>query len=78
MKNTRSLSVLAIKLLFLLNYIVAEHESYFSHGSGLVLIHAIVTKDVTRRGVAGMHPGKVAAKEEAAVLKGRSQSDRRA
>ncbi len=33
----------------LLGYIVAEYESYFSHGSGLVHIHIRGAKDSTGR-----------------------------
>ena len=60
---------LRLCLRFLLNYVVAEYESDFSHGPGLVLVRARGTEDVTRRNVAGMNPGKIPAKEEAPVLK---------
>ena len=62
----------------LLSYIVAKYKSYFSHGSRLVLVHARGTEDGTRRIAARMNPRKVSAKEEASVLKGGRQSDRRA
>src|SRR5947208_15736533 len=47
-----------LELRFLLNYVVAKHESYFSHGSGLVCIHAIGAEDVARRVVDRMNPRK--------------------
>jgi hypothetical protein len=61
--------------LFFLNYIVAKDESYFSHGSGLVLVCTLIAEDVTRRVAGGMNPRKVSAQEEASVLKGRGQSE---
>ena len=64
-----------LELRFLLNYVVAKHESYFSHGSGLVCIHAIGAEDVARRVVDRMNPRKVSANEETSVLKSGRHSD---
>ena len=63
--------------LFLLNYIIAKHESYFSHGSRLVFVHARGAEAVARRVADRMNPRKVSPKEEASVLKGGRHSDRR-
>src|SRR5690242_14139614 len=63
---------------FLFHYIIAKQESYFRHGSRLVLVHACGTECVPRRDIACMNPRKIAANEEASVLKGGRQSHRRA
>ena len=61
--------------LLLINYIVAKHETHFSHGSELIAVQATGTEDVTRREAAHMNPGNVPANEEASVLKGRRRGD---
>src|ERR1019366_1934467 len=48
-----------LNLRFLRNYIVAKNESYFSHGSGLVLVPARGTEGVTRRVAARPNKRKV-------------------
>ena len=67
-----------LNLRLLLNYVVAEDESYFSHGSGLVLEVATFAEGIARRDAARVNPSKVSANKEASVLKGGRQSDRRA
>src|ERR1017187_322184 len=63
-------------LRFLRDYIVAKNESYFSHGSRLVWVHACGTEGETRREAARPNKRKVSANEEASVLKGGRQSGR--
>ena len=65
-----------LRLLLPLDYIVAKHKSYFTHGPKLAVIHAGGAERVTRRDAACTNPTKVSAKEEASILKGGRQSDR--
>src|SRR5258708_5426515 len=64
-----------LNLRFLLRYVVAKYEAYFTHGPVLVLPQAAGTEDATRREVDRVNPRKVSAKEEPAVLKRRCHSD---
>ena len=65
-------------LLFLLDYIVAKHKSYFTHGPNLVVIQARGAEGVTGREAARMNIGNVSANEEPSKLEGGRHSDRSA
>jgi hypothetical protein len=45
------------------HYVVAKHEAYFADDPDLVVVHAQVTEDGTRREAARVNPRNVAASE---------------
>src|SRR5208282_4424726 len=65
-------------LVFLLDYIVAKHKSYFTHGPNLVVIQARGAEGVTGREAARMNIGNVSANEEPSKLEGGRHRDRSA
>jgi hypothetical protein len=69
---------MALNLLLLFDYVVAEHESNFGNRPGLVLIRARRTKGVSRRDAVRMNPRKISSHEETSMLKGRRHSHGRA
>ncbi len=54
---TCTLALCGPELWFLLGYIVAKHEAYFTHSPKLVVIQARGAEDGAFRVAAGVHPG---------------------